>query len=190
MYREDASVPLGLRLAAIGTGHPTRDGAGIEDRNRGRYGVVVARIASEGLVGQTKRVRAGDVLHAVNGVVVASHTEAKELLRHASGVIQFVVTRTEQLPDGWEQKADKEGTLYYLQRAQGFWSFTHPLSINHDASGNVIKAQGVESVPQGERTYRDGIEEMSTRAMMVETVQDEAAGKRSSSSSKFQTTSL
>ena len=49
-------------------------------------GVVVANIAAGGLIARSKKLRLGDVLHAVNGQPVATPQQGASLLREAKGV--------------------------------------------------------------------------------------------------------
>ena len=106
LFKKEQGVLLGLSLTNVGNGHPPREG------------VLVARISQDGLVGRSKKMRPGDLLHAINGVKVTTHQQAVELLKQATGVVQCVVTRPEGLPEGWEISRDKTGEVYYLHKAQ------------------------------------------------------------------------
>ena len=106
LFKKEQGVSLGLSLTNVGRVHPPREG------------VLLARVSPDGLVGRSKKMRPGDLLHAVNGVKVATHQQAVGLLKEATGVVQCVITRPDALPDGWEAARDKAGELYYLHKAQ------------------------------------------------------------------------
>jgi len=61
-------------------------------------GVVVAQIHAGYLMARSKKLRIGDVIHAVNGRPVATPQEGATLLREATGVIQLVVSRVNAKP--------------------------------------------------------------------------------------------
>jgi len=169
-YKKDEATQLGISLASFGRGHPPREG------------VLIAKVEPDSLVARKGKMRAGDLLHAVNGIKTTSHQQAVGLLRSAVGVIQCMITRAGPLPEGWEQKIEKKenNRVYFLHKEQLRWSYLHPLAIDMDVHGNLFSRKDKETMVmerQGEvQTYRDGLQAMSTRARMIEMVQDEEAG--------------
>ncbi|KAL1519704.1 hypothetical protein AB1Y20_023214 [Prymnesium parvum] len=61
-------------------------------------GVVVAEIHPGCVVARSKKLRVGDVIHAVNGQPVGSPKHCAQLLREAKGVIQLSVSRVNAKP--------------------------------------------------------------------------------------------
>jgi len=61
-------------------------------------GVVVADIMPGGLIARSKKLRIGDVVHAVNGRPVTTPEQGASLLREAKGVVQIVATRANAKP--------------------------------------------------------------------------------------------
>ena len=100
-------------------------------------GVVVTSLSPGGLVAKGKRVKAGDSMHAVNGVKVTSVEHATELLQQAEGIVQLVITRANALPKGWSEK-NEAGATFWLHAASGHKSYTHPAAIRHNADDTPI----------------------------------------------------
>jgi len=71
-------------------------------------GVVVANIAGGGLIARSKKLRCGDVLHAVNGQPVATPQQGASLLREAKGVVQLMVTRANAKTKRYEAEPDED----------------------------------------------------------------------------------
>ena len=67
-------------------------------------GVVVAEIHAGYLMARLKKLRVGDVVHAINGQPVATPLEGATLLRDAKGVIQLVVSRVNAKPKDAERE--------------------------------------------------------------------------------------
>lgn len=67
-------------------------------RDKSIKGIVVADIQSEGLAARSKKLKVGDMLHAINGQAVSTPQAAATLLREAKGVVQLVITRANPMP--------------------------------------------------------------------------------------------
>ena len=72
-------------------------------------GVVVANIAPGGLIARSKKLKVGDVLHAVNGMPVTTPQQGATLLRDAKGVLLILATRAGAKPR--RQDGDDDGEL-------------------------------------------------------------------------------
>jgi len=97
-----------------------------------REGVVVTQIVPGSVVAKGKRIKAGDLVHAVNGVKVTSVEHATQLLGAANGMTQLVITRANALPKGWVEKTEG-GATYWVHVLTEQKSYTHPAAIRHNA---------------------------------------------------------
>jgi len=100
-------------------------------------GVIVTSLLPGGVVAKGKRVRAGDSIHAVNGVKVTDVEQATVMLKQAEGIIQLVITRASKLPKGWAEKSDG-GATYWVHAASETKSYAHPAAIRHNADDTPV----------------------------------------------------
>ena len=59
-------------------------------------------------------------------------------MTQAEGIIQLVITRSNTLPPGWEEKTEG-GAMFWVHGETATKSYSHPAAIAHDAFDNPIK---------------------------------------------------
>lgn len=112
--------PIGLSLVKPAIEGLSPNGEGV---------AMVSAVAADSAAARSKRVKAGDLLCAVNGVRVRDFKHASELMRQAKGVIQCVIISPNGLPDGWEAHTDKKGIPIFKNAALNLTSYHHPAAL-------------------------------------------------------------
>ena len=125
IFKQNDQDALGLTLAQPDTRDTERLRALKQGMPEG-IGVLVSRIAPDGLIARSKRtIVQGDFICAINGVRCHDYMHARDLLQGARGVIQLLVVPSCGLPDGWEVHR-RDGVNVYRNAAQHVITLDHP----------------------------------------------------------------
>ena len=106
---------LGVVLADVAAGHKE---AGL---------CVVAIVDQGGLVADTKQVRAGDLIRAVNDEPVQSFQHATQLIKLSPDQLHLTITKEVALPRGWVLTTEETTGRPYYKRGHQRTHF-HPLT--------------------------------------------------------------
>lgn len=112
--------PIGLSLVKPVIEGLTPNGEGV---------AMVSAVAAGSAAARSKKIKAGDLLCAVNGVRVRDFKHASDMIREAKGVIQCVIISPNGLPDGWEAHTDKKGVQFFRNAALNVKSYHHPAAL-------------------------------------------------------------
>jgi len=137
-------------------------------------GVVVASIRPDGLIARSRKLRVGDIIHAVNGYPVTTPDQGAGLLREAKGVIQLVATRANAKPKATEadDEAEAEAAGAEISKVDKTRSFLPSLSMKG------VRKKKKEEVPASEAKAASATVIVSCSALILESkaIVGEAAG--------------
>ena len=88
---------------------------------------VVAIVDHGGLVAETKKVQAGDLVRKVNNVPVTSFQHATQLIKDSPSSLTLTLTKDAGLPEGWVELSEQVTGRTYYKRGNQRTHF-HPLT--------------------------------------------------------------
>ena len=103
-------------------------------------GVVVSKLQEGSLIAKSKKLKVGDVVHAINGRPVVTPPEALALLQDIKGVIQLVITSVGAKPRARDSTADTERSTSLLSSALSYRPGSSRSKAKTDAAGTSAAA--------------------------------------------------